>query len=227
MANDDILPKAAIVQRNLETYAVTARLLGGVMNVPTARKIIAAAEKFDVKTIKLTGDQRLGLIGIKKEDIDAVYEAMDMRPKTGMALCQQFVKVCPGNTFCSRGLQDTLAFAEKYEEKFFPFPKILSKVKIGISGCMNSCTEPAIKDIGLVGLPKGWTLMVGGSGGQEPRIAQTIARNLDENTLFGILDKLLKYYRAASQHHQTRNMRLGEIIRIKGMDMVKKVCRLS
>ncbi len=227
MANDDILPKAAIVQRDLETYAITTSLLGGVLDVPTARKIADAAEKYGAQVIKLTGDQRLGLIGIKKDDIDAVYEAMGMQPKLGMALCQQFVKVCPGNTFCTRGQQDTLAFAEEFKKKFYPFPKIQSKIKIGIAGCMNSCAEPAIKDIGLIGLPKGWTLMVGGAGGKEPMIAQTIARNLDEKTMFGILDRLMKFYRGAAQRPMTRNMRLGQIIELEGIDKIKKVCQLN
>ena len=227
MGKDDILAKGAILQRDQETYAITARLLAGVLDVPTARRIADVAEKYGVKALKLTGDSRMALIGIKEEDLDAAYEDLGIKPQPGTALCQQFIKACPGNTFCTRGQQDTLSLAQKVEEQFYPYPKISSKVKIGISGCYNSCSEPAIKDIGLIGLPKGWTFMVGGAGGKDPMIAQVIARNLSEDEVLEVLEKILKYYRASSQRHQTRNMRLGVILSKEGNERLLRACGLE
>lgn len=227
MGKDDILSKGAILQRDQETYAITARLLAGVMDVPTARRIADVAEKYGVKRLKITGDSRMALIGIKEEDLDAAYEDLGIKPETGTALCQQFIKACPGNTFCTRGQQDTLSLAQKVEEQFYPYPKISSKVKIGISGCFNSCSEPAIKDIGLIGLPKGWILMVGGAGGKDPMIAQVIAKNLSEDEVLEVLEKILKYYRASSQKHQTRNMRLGVILSKEGNERLLRACGLE
>ena len=169
----------------------------------------------------------MALIGIKEEDLDAAYEDLGIKPQPGTALCQQFIKACPGNTFCTRGQQDTLSLAQKVEEQFYPFPKISSKVKIGISGCYNSCSEPAIKDIGLIGLPKGWILMVGGAGGKDPMIAQVIAKNLSEDEVLEVLEKILKYYRASSQKHQTRNMRLGVILSKEGNERLLRACGLE
>ena len=227
MEKSDILAKGAILQRDQETYAITARLLGGVMDVATGRRIADAAEKFGVEMLKVTGDGRLALIGVKEEDIDAAYGEMGIKPQAGTALCQQYIKVCPGNTFCQRGQKDTLDLARKIDERFYPYPKISSKVKIGIAGCFNSCAEPAIKDIGLIGLPKGWTLMVGGAGGKDPMIAEIIGRNLSDEQVLEILDKLLKYYRGLSSRPQTRNLRLGVILKKEGKERLLRVCGLD
>ncbi|MFH0730937.1 MAG: NAD(P)/FAD-dependent oxidoreductase [Pseudomonadota bacterium] len=227
MARDDILSKGAILQKDGETYAVTVRLRGSVFDVPTGRRIADAAEKYGAHTLKITGDARLAVIGIKEGDIDNFYSAIGSTTKASAALCQQYIKVCPGNTFCPRGLKDTLAFAGKLDEKFYPYPKITSKVKIGVAGCMNSCAEPAIKDIGLIGLPKGWVLMVGGAGGKEPMIAETIGRNLSDDEALDAVDKILKYYRGASMTPRTRNLRLGVILQKEGKDRLLRVLGLT
>ncbi len=227
MGKDDILGKAAILQRDQETYAITVRLLGGVMDVATARRVGDTAEKYGVEWLKVTGAQRLALFGIREEDIDPAYEALGMKPQAGTDLCRQYIKVCPGSTFCSRGLRDTLSFASKISERLYPFPKITAKVKIGISGCYNSCAEPAIKDIGLIGLPKGWTVMVGGAGGKDPMFAEVIARNLDDDQTADLMEKILKYYRGASTRYQTRNFRLGVIINKEGKGPLLRACGLE
>lgn len=227
MEKSDILAKGAILQRDQETYAVTARLLGGVVDVATGRRIADTAEKYGVEMLKITGDGRLALMGVKEEDIDAVYEEMGFKAQAGIALCQQYIKVCPGNTFCQRGQKDTLDLARRIDERFYPYPKISAKVKIGIAGCFNSCAEPAIKDIGLIGLPKGWTLMVGGAGGKDPMIAEIIARNLSDDRVLEIMEKLLKYYRGASSRPQTRNLRLGVILKKEGVERILRVCGLD
>ncbi len=224
---DDILPKAAILQRDGESYAIMAPMLGGVLDLGTARKVVAVGEEFGVKTLKVTGAQRLALIGLKEEDLDSAYEALGAKPAAGSHLCQQYIKVCPGSTFCTRGQKDTLAFAKRLNDQFYPFPKITSKVKIGVAGCFNSCVEPAIKDIGLIGLKKGWILMVGGAGGKEPILGQMIGRNLEDDQVIEIVEKLLKYYRAASQRHRTRNERLAVIIKKEGKERILSVCGLA
>jgi NAD(P)H-nitrite reductase large subunit len=223
MAKDDLLAKGAILQRDEETYAITIRLPGGVIDIPTGQRIAEAAKKYDAKLLKVTGDARLGVIGIKEEDIDGFYAELGMKPQMGTAFCQQYIKVCPGNTFCNRGQRDTLSFARKVDDAFYPFPKMTAKVKIGIAGCFNSCAEPAIKDIGLIGLPKGWILLLGGAGGKDPMIAQTVARNLSDDQALEAIDKILKYYRGIATRPQTRNLRLGVILQREGMDRVKSM----
>ncbi len=224
MAKDDLLHKGAILQRDEETFAIVVRLPGSMIDISTGRKIADVAQQFGAKMLKVTGDGRLAIIGIQEEDINSVYEALGFPPKAGTALCQQYVKVCPGTTYCNRGQRDTLAFAREIEDRFYPFPKITAKVKIGIAGCFNSCAEPAIKDIGLIGLPKGWVLMVGGAGGKEPMIAQTIARDLSDEQALEATGKILTYYRGMSTRPQTRNLRLGVILQKEGCDRIRSIC---
>lgn len=224
MANEDLLAKGAILQRDEETYAITLRLPGGVIDIPTGRRIADLAQKYKVRTLKVTGDARLALIGIQEKDIDNFYADLGLKAQPGTALCQQYIKVCPGNAFCLRGQQDTLALARRLEEGFYPFPKMAAKIKIGISGCFNSCAEPAIKDIGLIGLPKGWVLMVGGAGGKDPMIAQTIARDLNEDQILAATGKILLYYRGMAARHQTRNFRLGVILEKEGTERLRRIC---
>ena len=224
MAKDDLLAKGAILQRDEETYAITVRLPGGVFDVSTGRRIADVAEKYKAKLLKVTGDSRLAIIGIQEEDIIDIYAELGMKAQSGTALCQQYIKVCPGTTYCNRGQRDTLAFARTLEDQFYPFPKIAAKVKIGVSGCFNSCTEPAIKDIGLIGLPKGWILMVGGAGGKDPMLAQTVARDLSDDQALEAIGKILLYYRGMAAQHRTRNARLGIILAKEGSDRLRSIC---
>lgn len=219
---DDILAKAAILQRDEQTYAIMAPLVGGIMDIPTARRIANVAETFGVKTLKVTGAQRLALMGIQEEDIDAAHAALGGKGQVGSALCQQYVKVCPGNSFCTRGQRDTIAFSTKLVERFHPFPKIAAKVKIGVAGCYNSCVEPAIKDIGLIGLPQGWLVMAGGAGGKDPMLGEVIAKNMSDDLALDLVESILKYYRGAASRHQTRNMRLGIIMKREGLDRFRR-----
>ncbi len=227
MGKEDILSKGAILQRDQETYAITVRLLGGVMDVETGRRIANIAEKYDVEMLKVTGDGRMALFGLQEKDIDAAYEDLGLKAQAGTALCQQYIKICPGSKFCNRGQRDTIDLARKIDGRFYPYPKISSKIKIGIAGCFNSCAEPAIKDIGLIGLPKGWVFMVGGAGGKESMIAETIARDLSDEAVLEIMDKLLQYYRGVSSRPQTRNLRLGVILKKEGKGRIMSVCGLT
>lgn len=224
MARDDLLTKGAILQRDERTYAIPVHLPGGVMDLATGHRIADIAEKYNAVTMKISGDGRMALIGIQEEDIDKVYADLGSKAKAGTALCQQYVKVCPGNQFCNRGQRDTLGFAHRIEKRYYPFPKITAKIKMGISGCFNSCTEPAIKDIGLIGLPSGWTLMVGGAGGKDPMIAQRIARNLSDDQALEAVGKILMYYRGMATRPQTRNLRLGIILKKEGLDRINSIC---
>jgi NAD(P)H-nitrite reductase large subunit len=224
MAKDDLLSKGAVLQRDGETYAIVLHLPGGVIDLPTGRRIADVVRKYKAKTLKVTGDSRLTIIGVQEEDINDIYADLDMKAQTGIALCQQYIKACPGSSFCNRGQRDTLDFASQMDKRFYPFPKIAAKVKIGIAGCFNSCAEPAIKDIGLVGLPKGWILMVGGAGGKEPMIAKTIARDLSDDQALEATGKILTYYRGMSTRPQTRNMRLGVILAKEGTERIRSIC---
>jgi NAD(P)H-nitrite reductase large subunit len=92
-----------------------------------------------------------------------------------------------------------------------------SKLKIGVSGCPNSCAEPAIKDIGLMGTAKGYNLMVGGSAAAVPRLAQVVAKDLSEDDALEIVDRILNFYKNSGT-----KKRLGRFIEDMGLDEFKK-----
>lgn len=81
------------------------------------------------------------------------------------------------------------------------------KFKIGVSGCANSCAEPVVKDIGLIGTSKGWRLLVGGSSGVKPRLGQMLAENLSDEEVLSLIDRIIIYYK-----DHAKKQRLGEFI---------------
>jgi NAD(P)H-nitrite reductase large subunit len=212
----DILDKAAIVQRDKETYAIAPHIPGGIIDPAGLRKIAAVAEKYGAKALKLTSAQRIAIVGIQPEDIDKAWKDLGMKPGAAIGLCVRSVKICPGTTFCKRGQQDSVGMGLKLDEIYHGMG-LPWKFKMGVSGCANSCAEPAVKDIGLIGASKGWRLLVGGSSGLKPRIGQVLAENLSDEDALSLIDKVISYYKV-----HAKKQRLGEFIEEIGIEKFKK-----
>ncbi|SES62270.1 Nitrite/Sulfite reductase ferredoxin-like half domain-containing protein [Methanococcoides vulcani] len=212
----DIPEKGAIIQRDKETFAIAPHIAGGIASPDLLRKIADVSEKYGAAAIKVTSAQRMAIVGLKEEDLDNVWEELGMKPAAAIGLCVRSVKICPGTTFCKRGQQDSVGLGLKLDEIYHGM-ELPSKLKIGVSGCMNSCAENAIKDIGIMGTPKGFTVMVGGSAGLRPRLAEVIAEELDEEEVLALVDKIITYYKTHTKKH-----RLGRIIDDIGLDTFKK-----
>ena len=186
------------------TYAI---VLDKALVTPQELKRIAEAmEEFDVKLVKFTESQRMVIVGIDPEKIDEFCEKAGVKvaPATGKVV--RSVKFCPGKALCTMGLQDSIAMAErlmKFEGLEFP-----DKVKIAISGCPNSCTEPAVRDIGLMGTKDGFTLYVGGSAGRKPRIGRVLTEKLSMDEAEELVEKILEFYK----NNADKGKRLGEFI---------------
>ena len=215
MLNDG--EKSAIVQRDKETYAIAPHLACGVVAPDALRKIADVAEKYGAAALKVTSAARIAIVGIKEEDVDAVWNDLGMKPGAAVGLCVRSVKACPGTAFCRFGKQDSLGMGMKLDEKYHGMA-LPSKLKMGVSGCVNQCAETCIKDVGLVGNPKGWTLMVGGSGGARPRLAQTLAEALSDEEALALIDKVICYFR----DNATRGQRLGRMIDKMGLDAFRE-----
>jgi NAD(P)H-nitrite reductase large subunit len=183
--------KGAILQRDKETYAIAAHLPCGVVSPQQLRTIADVAEKYDVKALKFTAAERIALVGIKEEDIDAVWADLGMKPGAAVGLCVRSVKACPGTTFCQLGLQDSLGMGMKIDEKYHGM-QLPNKLKIGISGCPNHCTDPPVRDIGLVGTKQGWRIYVGGSVGRKPRLADQLVDGLSDDEALAMVDKIIE-----------------------------------
>ena len=132
------------------------------------RRIAAVAEKYSGTSLKITSAARVALIGIKEEDVDAVWSELGMEAGSVVGICVRSVKACPGTRFRQAlPQQDSLAVGLVLDKKYHG-TEMPGKMKMGVSGCPNQPRRTCIKDVGLVGTPKGWRLLVGGNGGPRP-----------------------------------------------------------
>ncbi|TGC11316.1 NAD(P)/FAD-dependent oxidoreductase [Methanolobus halotolerans] len=212
----DLLEKGAILQRDKQTYAIAPHLPGGIVSAEQLRKIADVAEKYEAATLKVTSSQRVAIVGLKEEDIDKAWDELGIKPGAAIGICVRSIKICPGTTFCKRGQQDSVGLGLKIDEKYHGMP-LPSKFKMAVSGCANSCSEPAIKDIGVMGTPKGYTVMVGGNAALKPRLADVIADELNEDEVLSLVDKIISFTKSNGSKH-----RLGRVIDEIGIDKFKK-----
>ncbi len=208
--------KGVILQRDKETYAVAPHIPCGVVSPGTLRKLADVAEKYNAPALKLTSAARIAIVGLKEEDIEKVWADLGMDKGAATGLCVRSVKACPGTTFCRRGIQDSLGVGMTLDEKYHGL-ELPSKFKIGVSGCPNQCAETCIKDIGLVGMPNGWKVLIGGNGGSRPRLSQEIAKDLSTDQTFELIDKIIEQYKK----HAKRGQRVGAMIEQIGLEEFK------
>ncbi|MCW7077097.1 MAG: NAD(P)/FAD-dependent oxidoreductase [Candidatus Syntropharchaeales archaeon] len=213
---NDLPEKAAIVQRDYETYAIAPHIPGGICDPATLRKIADVAEKYNAKALKLTSAQRIAIVGIAEEDIKAAWSDLGIPPGHAIGLCVRSVKFCPGTTFCKRGQQDSVKLGMELDRRYHGLD-LPSKFKIGVSGCTNCCGESWIKDLGFIGMPKGWKVVVGGCAGAIPSIAEVLAEDLSDDEAIALADKVINHYKASDT-----KKRLGRYIRKIGFEEFKK-----
>lgn len=161
--------KGAILQADRKTYAVVPHISCGVVSPSLLRKFAEVAEKYNAE-MKLTSACRIAILGLSEKEVDLVWQELGMSPGYATGNRVQSVKVCPGTTWCKRGVQDSMSIAHKLDTEHIG-REMPGKVKIGVAGCPNQCSEVSIKDIGLVGFKSGWRLYAGGAGGVKPRLA--------------------------------------------------------
>ncbi|MGZ7049760.1 MAG: hypothetical protein ACXVHO_07110 [Methanobacterium sp.] len=142
---ENIPEKGAAIQNDMETYALIPYLSGGLTDPSTLRKIADIAEKYNAKALKLTSEHRIAIIGIKYEDIDNIWKDLNMKPGGFSGKIVRPVKVCIGASYCKKGKQKTIEMGMKIDQEFMGI-KTPNKIKIAISGCQNSCAEPAVRD---------------------------------------------------------------------------------
>ena len=211
----DLPEKAAILQRDRETYAIAPHIPGGIVYPETLRKIADIAEKYGAAALKITSAQRIAIVGLKEEDLDAAWGELNLKPGAAIGLCVRSVKICPGTTFCKRGKQDSVGLGLKLDEKYHGMA-LPSKFKMGVSGCQNSCSEPSVKDIGIMGTPRGFTVMVGGSAGPRPRLGIEVAKDLSEEQVLDLVEKIINFYKGYDKPR-----RIGEVIDEIGIERFK------
>ncbi len=190
----DIVDKGAILQRDRESFAIAPHIAGGICSSDTLRRIADVADKYQVAAIKITGAQRIALIGINEEDIDKVWEELEIERGAAVGMCIRSIKACPGTTYCKRGVQDSLGLGFALDE-IYHGKEVPAKFKIGVSGCPNNCGESWVKDLGFIGMGRGFKVVVGGTAGRKPRIAQELIQVPDIEEAIRLAEKVISFYK--------------------------------
>lgn len=200
------------------TYTVIPRMYGGVTTPEDLKKIADVSLKYDVKVVKVTGGQRLDLIGVKKEDLPKVWEELDMPSGYGYAKSLRTVKTCVGSQFCRFGTQDSMGMGALLERKYerLDFP---AKFKMAVNGCPRNCAESCTKDIGIVGNDGGWEVFIGGNGGIKPRIADSFCKVKTDEELVEVCSAVMQYYRETGNYLE----RTSEWVERIGLEQIQQV----
>lgn len=200
-----------------ETFSVVPRMYGGATTPDELRRIAKVADDYNVSLVKVTGGQRLDLIGVKREDLREVWKALDMPSGFAYAKALRTVKTCVGSLHCRYGTQDSLTLGIDLE-KYFEGLWMPAKVKMSVSGCPRNCSESGIKDVGIVGVQGGYEILVGGSGGIESKGAKPLAMVEGTEEVIDIVAAFLQYYREDADYGE----RTYKWVRRIGLDRIKK-----
>ena len=176
------------------TFSVIPRIHGGVTNPAQLRRIADVAEKYNVPMVKITGSQRIDLLGVKKEDLPRVWADLGMPSGQAYTKGVRMVKTCVGTDFCRFGTQDSttagIELERRFEQLFTPH-----KVKMAAVGCPRNCAEATVKDIGLVGQEGGWQVVVGGAAGKSVRKADLLTTVETTEQALEAAELFFQYYR--------------------------------
>ncbi|MCK1993483.1 NAD(P)/FAD-dependent oxidoreductase [Peribacillus muralis] len=190
--------KNATVQSD-ERYSVIPQLYGGMTNAKDLRKIANVADKYDITQLAITSDQRIHLMGVKKEDLPGVWADLDMPLSSKYGNTVHNVKTCIGEHVCSCDKQQSLLLAVNLEKKF---EHLLTpyRIKMGISACMHNGAGSTTKDIGVMGMDRGWEIYVGGSSGRNVRAGQLLCvASTNEDAIETIIG-FIQYYRETANY---------------------------
>lgn len=199
------------------TYSVIPRIYGGVTSPKELKKIAEVAEKYDVPMVKITGGQRIDLLGVKKEDLPGMWEELDMPSGYGYGKALRTVKTCVGSTFCRFGTQDSISMGIELERRFERL-NTPAKVKMAVSGCPRNCAEATIKDLGVVAIDGGWELYIGGNGGVKVRASDLMWKVKTEEEVLEYSAAFLQYYRENAKW----NERTSEWVQRVGLDVIRE-----
>ncbi|HBP28888.1 MAG TPA: nitrite reductase large subunit [Advenella kashmirensis] len=176
------------------TYSVVPRIWGGVTNPSELRRIADVADKYAIPMVKVTGGQRIDLLGVRKEDLTGVWNDLDMPSGHAYGKSLRTVKTCVGSEFCRFGTQDSTGMGIALEKDLVGMWSP-HKVKLAVSGCPRNCSESGIKDVGIIAVDSGWEIYVGGNGGIKTEVAQFFAKVETQEEVLQYCGAFLQLYR--------------------------------
>jgi nitrite reductase (NADH) large subunit len=202
--------------QNDGTFSVIPRIRGGVTTPQELRRIADVAERHEVPMVKITGGQRIDLLGIRKEALPQVWEELGMPSGHAYAKAVRTVKTCVGTDFCRFGLGDAIGIGIELERRmeglYTP-----AKVKSAVTGCPRNCAEAYVKDIGLVAIEGGWEIYVGGAAGSRVRKGDLLTTVQDGDQAIELALTFLQHYREQGDYLE----RTYDYVERVGLDAIR------
>ncbi len=202
---------------NKKTYSVIPGLNMGFFEPNDLETILKIINKYKVPATKITSAQRLALLGMDQNEMENLQDELKSYIRTPPENGVTYVQSCPGKEWCKFGKADSMTLGKKLEDISMKVP-FKAKVKVGVSGCRMCCTEPFVRDLGIFASNKGWSLVFGGNGGNNARIADLIADGLNDEEVLELAKKCLKVY----QEHAKPHSRSARFLEHFGIEAFKK-----
>ncbi|HEY5322390.1 MAG TPA: nitrite reductase large subunit NirB [Caldimonas sp.] len=205
----------ANIQKN-GTFSVVPRMWAGETNSSELRRIADVVDKYRIPTVKVTGGQRIDLLGVKKEDLTAVWKDLGMPSGHAYGKTLRTVKTCVGSEWCRFGTQDSTRMGKELEKALWRM-YAPHKVKLAVSGCPRNCAESGIKDVGVIGVESGWEIYVAGNGGIKTDVAQFLCKVATHEEVLEVSAAFLQLYREEGWYLERTVHYVGRV----GLDHVK------
>ncbi len=199
------------------TYSVIPRMWGGETTASELRRIADVVDKYQIPTVKVTGGQRIDLLGVKKEDLTNVWKDIGMPSGHAYAKALRTVKTCVGSEWCRMGTQDSTQMGKDLEKAMWRM-YAPHKVKFAVSGCPRNCAEAGIKDVGIIGVDSGWEMYIGGNGGIKTEVAHFFTKLKTAEEVLEYTGAFMQLYRCEGWYLERTVHYLNRV----GMDYVKK-----
>lgn len=202
------------------TFSVVPRMWGGLTTPAELRAIADVAEKFKIPTVKVTGGQRIDLLGVRKEDLPAVWadlSAAGMVSGQAYAKGLRTVKTCVGSEWCRFGTQDSTGLGVKLE-RFLCGSWTPAKVKLAVSGCPRNCAEATVKDIGIICVESGYDIHIAGAAGLHVRATDLLGHVATEEEAIEYVAAITQLYREQATYLE----RVWKWVEKVGLEYVRK-----
>ncbi|MGM4930129.1 nitrite reductase large subunit NirB [Tardiphaga sp. 619_E2_N8_5] len=201
------------------TFSVVPRMWGGLTTPDELRAIADVADRFKIPTVKVTGGQRIDLLGVRKEDLPAVWAQLNSAGLvSGAAYAKglRTVKTCVGSEWCRFGTQDSTGLGVKLE-RFMCGSWAPAKVKLGVSGCPRNCAESTVKDIGVICVESGYDIHIAGAAGLHVRQTDLLGHVDTEDEAIEYIAAFMQMYREEAGYLE----RVWKWVENAGLDKVR------
>jgi nitrite reductase (NADH) large subunit len=188
----------AVIQSD-GNYTLIPQMYGGITSPEQLRKIAQTAEKYHINDVAITSDQRIHLLGVKKEDLPAVWAELNMPLSSPLANGVQNIKTCIGEHICSCDKKPSIELAVSLEKQL-EFLTTPYRIKMGISSCLHNGAGSTTKDVGVIGVDRGWEIYIGGSSGRHVRSGELLCVAATTEEAMELISGFVQYYRETANY---------------------------